>query len=129
MDNLKDLRPLKVATSGIFIVSGLGHLLKPEAIKGKLLVSWIGSTLNSLSYIDELIVLSGIPLLFFGIMLLINKKVKLSALILGVNVFLISIVTHLSVISIGPLFKNIVIIGALYTIFINENNNRIKVNP
>lgn len=125
MDNIVKLKFLRITTSGIFIVSGLGHLIRPETIKSKLTTSWMGNIINSVSIINELIVLSGLPLLFFGIMLLINKKVKLSSAILGVNVLIISLVTHLNVNSIGPLFKNIVIIGALYTLYIQEINKRV----
>ena len=114
------LTVLRVATSSIFIVSGLGHLIRPDKILSQLGKNFVSELVQTLPMIDLLIRLSGVPLLVFGVIFLLNKSMKLTSMALLLMTIGITISTHMGADSIGPLFKNIVIMAALYTFYAKE---------
>lgn len=117
---LERLSVLRIVTSLIFIISGLGHILRPDKILSQLGKNFISDLVLKFPYVSELVQLSGIPLLVFGILLVFNKWLRLSAGILFLMTVGISISTHLGLDSIGPLLKNFVILASLYTLYQNS---------
>lgn len=111
---------LRIATSLIFIVSGMGHLIRPEKILSQLGKNPISEFMQALPIIDVLIKLSGIPLLVFGFLLLFNKFISITSIALLFLTFGITVSTHIGVDSIGPLLKNVVIMAALYTVYLHN---------
>jgi putative oxidoreductase len=112
----KRISVLRMATSLIFIVSGLGHFLRPQQIISQLGKNAISQIFLNIPYLETIIFTSGIPLLFFGVMLLVNRFNNLTTSILLVATFIITAVTHLGIESMGPLTKNLIIMASLYVL-------------
>lgn len=119
---------LRIATSLIFIVSGMGHLIRPEKILSQLGKNPIGEFMQALPMIDVLIKLSGIPLLVFGFLLLFNEFISITSIALLFLTLGITASTHIGVDSIGPLLKNVVIMAALYTIFLQDRTAEDRIS-
>lgn len=117
---LEQLSVLRIVTSLIFIISGLGHILRPDKILSQLGNNFISDLVLKFPFISELIQISGIPLLVFGFLLAFNKSLRLSTVVLFLMTLGISISTHIGPDSIGPLLKNFVILASLYTLYRNS---------
>lgn len=113
----------RIMLSGIFLVASLNHLLNVE----KTLTKMDQGSLKSFAYFfgnpEYLIILSGIAMLIGGIALLIGFKERWAALILLAVLVPITITVQVGQMeSLGPLFKNIAIMGGLLFFIINDFN-------
>lgn len=106
-------------TSLIFIIGGLGHFGQHEMMLGRI----EGSPWRGVVYLigdpSILLWLSGAVFIGAGITLAVGFLTRASALVLFLTLIPITIAVHLvsDPEHVGPLFKNIAILGALLTIW------------
>ena len=109
---------LKVGSSLIFIVAGLGHLMRPEHMLEKLGASPIGQQLLSLNLTPSLIQVAGLPLVLLGLGLSLGWRQKWMATGLLLLLIPITIVAQVGAPAlVGGFFKNIAI-GSVLVFFI-----------
>ena len=104
----------RVMLSGIFLVAGTNHLLRPDLITGRLKnapLSWLATWMASP---DVLVWMAGGALLVGGLGLLTGFKTRLAAAGLLLVVLPITLTVQVGRMStLGPLFKNIGLMGGL----------------
>ena len=106
----------------IFIVAGTGHFFKLEQTGKRIEAANLGFIANILGTPEMAVVLSGIVMLVSGISLLIGFKTKISAIILMTVLIPITLTIQVGQsATLGPLFKNIAILGGLIFFSINSN--------
>lgn len=113
---------LRIMLSLIFIVAGISHLFNVEktvARIGNASFGFIGRLFGS----PEIsVVISGIIMLIAGFALLLNVKTRYAALLLIAVLIPITLTVQVGQMSsLGPLFKNIAILGGLLFFSINSN--------
>jgi putative oxidoreductase len=108
----------RLLTSLIFIIGGLGHfgraedmLLRMEESPWRDFILAIGDPL-------WLLWLSGAVFVAAGVTLALGWMTRLSALALFVTLIPITITIHFAPDHVGPLFKNVAILGALLFLFV-----------
>lgn len=108
----------RLLTSLIFIIGGLGHfgraddmLLRVEESPWRAYILAIGDPL-------WLLRLSGAVFVAAGVTLTLGWMTRLSALALFVTLIPITITIHFAPDHVGPLFKNVAIMGALLFLFV-----------
>jgi len=113
---------LRVMLSLIFIVASISHFFNTEKTVSRIEQARFGFIGNILGTPETAVILSGIVMLLAGISLLIGFKTKISAIVLIIVLIPITISIQVGQMStIGPLFKNIAILGGL--IFFSMNSN------
>ena len=103
----------RVLTSLIFIIGGLGHFGEHDQMLARMEESPWRSEVAMLGDPSMLLWLSGAVFVIFGITLAAGFMTRLSALALFVTLVPITIAIHIAPGHVGPLFKNIAILGAL----------------
>lgn len=105
----------RVLTSLIFIVGGLGHFGQHEMMLDRMEESPWASTVNMIGDPSLLLWLSGLAFVVAGITLALGWMTRASALVLFVTLVPVTIAIHVvpDTSHVGPLFKNIAILGAL----------------
>lgn len=111
---------LRVMISLIFIIAAINHLFHPEKVAARLsraemswLVTWMASP-------RLLVISAGVALLAGGIGLLSGFKTKLSAVLLILVLIPITLTVQVSnPEGLGPLFKNVGLLGGLIFFAIN----------
>ena len=105
----------RVATSLIFIVGGLGHFREHQMMLDRMAKSpWL-EVVSTMGDPSLLLWLSGLAFVLAGIMLALGWMTRASALVLFITLVPITIAIHVvpDKSHVGPLFKNIAILGAL----------------
>ncbi len=108
----------RVLTSLIFIVGGLGHFARHDAMLDRIAESPWSELIGRLGDPSPLLWLSGAVFVVFGVSLALGLWARLSALLLAVTLVPITLALHLAPDQLGPLFKNLAILGALYFIYV-----------
>lgn len=112
---------MRIATSLIFIIGGLGHFFRPEEMLARMaespwmpVVAMLGDPLIHLW-------LSGGVFVLAGIFLAVGFSTRLSALALFLVLIPVTVSIHVVPDSshVGPLFKNVAILGTLFFFFVN----------
>ncbi len=105
----------RILLSLIFIVAGAGHYLNHTKILTRSLMTPLGQLIsNTPISLSVLVYLSGAGLLIGGVSLLFNFKRKIASLVLiGILIPITLTVQTSGEETIGPLFKNIAILGGL----------------
>ncbi|MXO89254.1 DoxX family protein [Pontixanthobacter aquaemixtae] len=103
----------RVMTSLIFIIGGLGHFGQHQYMLDRMDKSPWREVVNSIGDPSVLLWLSGVVFIIFGITLAIGFFTRLSALLILVTLLPITFFTHIAPGHVGPLFKNVAIMGAL----------------
>lgn len=103
----------RALTSLIFIIGGLGHFGRHQMMLDRMEESPWRDTVNVIADPSLLLWLSGAAFVVFGIALALGFMTRLSALVILVTLLPITFFTHVAPDHIGPLFKNIAIMGAL----------------
>ncbi|MEQ9502341.1 MAG: DoxX family membrane protein [Deltaproteobacteria bacterium] len=109
-------RVFRVMVASIFVVAGLGHVLRPETMTAKLVAAPVGAWIASVLPADPLMVASGVVLVVAGVVFAVGGRgARTAAWVLLVLLVPITISTHLGKgpDGVGPLFKNVAIAGAL----------------
>ncbi len=104
----------RMMLSGIFIVAGLNHLRAPDHIAQRLEAAPMGHLATWIADPNTLVLLASGPLLIGGLALVIGAYTRTSALVLLAMIIPITLTVQIGDIStMGPLFKNIGLMGAL----------------
>lgn len=103
----------RMLASLIFVMAGLGHIMRPESIVNQLEASAIGAIVASLAPASLLVVVTGVVLLVGGVALLLGAGTRVAAVILIGCLIPITISVQLEPGQMGPLFKNVALFGML----------------
>lgn len=105
----------RVLTSLIFIIGGLGHFGQHRMMLDRMAESPWAGTVRLLGDPSLLLWLSGLAFVVGGVALALGWMTRTSALILFMTLVPVTIAIHVVPDSshVGPLFKNIAILGAL----------------
>lgn len=117
------LTALRICLAGIFIVSGLMHLLATNQVAARLGAARFGDLTDGLGDPSRIVLLSGAALLIGGISLAFGVLTRWAAVGLIAALIPITITTQLGegLLS-GPLWKNVALFGGL--IFLAANDVR-----
>lgn len=117
MQNRIHYKVFRVLLSLIFIVAGLGHLFSPAKLVHRLESSPGWPLLETFFNPTFLIVATGVVLTIGGLGLMFNIMSKWSSLVLMAVLIPITLTVQVSAESLGPLFKNVAIMGGLILVF------------
>lgn len=110
----------RVSFSLIFIVGGLGHFARHAWMLERLEASpWLGWVVM-IGSPSLLLWLSGAVMIVAGVTLLLGLHTRLSALALFLTLVPITLVMHIAPDHMGPLLKNVAILGGLLHIFVRD---------
>lgn len=118
---------LRMMVSGIFLVAGFSHLVNTEKTVGRI----DQATFKGFAYFfgvpTILVILSGIAMLVAGLSLLAGYKTRWAALVLIAILIPITLTIQVGQITtLGPLFKNVAILGGLLFFVLNDFNTKFK---
>lgn len=119
--NKRSVQIFRVMLSLIFLVASLSHIFNIE----KTIQQIDKAAFKEMAYLfgdpTLMIILSGIAMLIGGLSLMIGYKTKWSAIILAACLVPITLTVQVGQIdSLGPLFKNIAILGGLVFFILND---------
>nr|WP_118840069.1 DoxX family protein [Salinibacter ruber] len=97
----------------IFLVAGTGHLLNTGHIVERLLGAKYGFLATAVAPARPLVLLAGAALLIGGLGLLFGYRTRWAAVLLILVVIPITITIQIGRPTLGPLFKNVAIVGGL----------------
>ena len=126
--NRRSIQLLRVLASGIFLVAGFGHILNTQETVARIEQANFKGIAYYFGDPSWLVIASGIVMLIAGFSLLIGYKTKWAALVLIAVLIPITLTVQIGQINtLGPLFKNMAILGALLFFVLNNfDNNTIK---
>lgn len=115
------IKVLRIMLSGIFLVAGAGHLFNVEGTVNKMDQASLKGMAYAVGNPEYMVILSGIVMLIAGISLLIGFKTRYAAAVLALVLIPITITVQVGQMSsLGPLFKNVAIMGALLFFILND---------
>jgi putative oxidoreductase len=104
----------RVMLSGIFLVAGANHLVRPDMIAGRLESAPLGWLATWAAAPEVLVFLAGLTLLVGGVGLVAGLGTRWAALGLLVVVIPITLTVQVGrIATLGPLFKNVGLMGGL----------------
>ena len=112
----------RVALSLIFIIGGLGHFFAVDEMLDRIAESPWHTQVLLIGDPAILLYLSGAVFVVFGLLLASGILKRLSALMLFITLVPITIAIHFAPDHVGPLLKNIAILGALFLIYAKREN-------
>ncbi|TYP77336.1 DoxX family protein [Aquimarina intermedia] len=125
--NRRSIQLLRILVSGIFLVAGANHLLNTEKTASRIEKASFNGIAHFFGEPEWLIALSGIVMLAAGFIFLIGYKTKWAAIILMMVLIPITLTVQVGQITtLGPLFKNIAILGGLSFFIMNDTDNLLK---
>ena len=107
----------RVALSLIFIIGGLGHFFAVDEMLERIAESPWHKQVLLIGDPAILLYLSGGVFVVFGLFLAAGILKRLSALTLFVTLVPITIAVHIAPGHVGPLLKNVAILGALFLVY------------
>lgn len=112
---------LRILLSGIFLVASFNHLLNSDKTVHKLNQANFKGIAYFFGDPKLLIILSGIVMLIAGFALLLGFYTRYAAMILAIVLLPITLTVQVGQITtLGPLFKNIAIMGGLLFFILNN---------
>lgn len=109
---------LRVMVSLIFIVASLNHLINTDKAVARIENAKFGALGHLLGPPEFSVIASGVVMLLAGIALAVGFKTKWSALLLILMLIPITLTIQLGqMATVGPLFKNIAILGGLLFLY------------
>ncbi|QYA26926.1 DoxX family protein [Gramella sp. MT6] len=124
----RSIQLLRVLVSGIFLVAGGNHLLNTTKTVRRLEQASFKGIAYFFGDPEWLVILSGIVMLAAGFLFLIGYKTRWAAIILILILIPITLSVQVGQINtLGPLFKNIAILGALLFFLINDTDKLFKI--
>lgn len=113
---------LRVMLSLIFIVASLNHLFNTAKAVSRIEAAQMSFMGDIMGTPEVAVIASGFVMLIAGIALLYNFKTKYSAIaLIGVLIPITIAIQIGQMASLGPLFKNVAILGGLLFFVINYN--------
>lgn len=113
---------LRIMLSLIFIVASMSHFFKLEQIIRRIEAANFSFIAKIVGTPEIAVILSGIVMLIAGLALLIGFKTRISAIILIAVLIPITLTIQVGqTATLGPLFKNVAILGGLIFFSINSN--------
>ncbi|HDZ06419.1 hypothetical protein LCGC14_0513130 [marine sediment metagenome] len=123
----RSIQLLRVLVSGIFLVAGTNHLLNIEKTAKRIEQASFKGIAHFFGEPNWLIILSGIVMVAAGFLFLIGYKTKWAAITLMMVLIPITLTVQVGQITtLGPLFKNIAILGGLLFFILNDTDNLLK---
>lgn len=123
----RSIQLLRILVSGIFLVAGLSHLLNVEKTAQRIEQASFKGLAIYFGDPQWLIILSGIVMLVAGFLFLIGYKTKWAAIILVAVLIPITLTVQVGqMTTLGPLFKNIAILGGLLFFILNDTDQPLK---
>lgn len=123
--SLRSIQVLRTMLSGIFLVAGFNHLIHLNKTVNRLNTARLKDVAYFFGDPKWLVIISGVVMLFAGFSLMMGYKTKIAASILLLILIPITITIQIGQMStLGPLFKNLVIMGGL--LFFITNNIQYK---
>ncbi|SDE12827.1 putative oxidoreductase [Pricia antarctica] len=123
----RSIQLLRVLISGIFLVTGFNHLLNVEKTAQRIEQASFKGIAHFFGEQHWLVVLLGIVMLAAGFMFLIGYITKWMAIILVAVLIPITVTVQVGQITtLGPLFKNMAILGGLLLFILNDTDNLLK---
>lgn len=107
----------RVTLSLIFIIGGLGHFFGLQGMLERIKESPWRDQVEMIGDPTWLLWLSGAAFVVFGLLLMLGRLRRLSALILFVTLIPVTLAIHIAPGHAGPLFKNVAILGALLLVY------------
>ncbi|WP_373517693.1 DoxX family protein [Pricia sp.] len=125
--NRRSIQLLRILVSGIFLVAGTNHLLNIEKTAQRIEQASFKGIAYFFGEPELLIVLSGIVMVTAGFLFLIGYRTKWAAIILMMVLIPITLTVQVGQITtLGPLFKNVAILGGLLFFTLNDTDNLLK---
>ena len=122
--NLHSVRIFRMMLSGIFLVASFSHLVKVEKTVQRIDQAKFKGIAYFFGEPKMTVIASGIVMFVAGIGLLTGFKTRWAATILVAVLIPITLTIQVGQITtLGPLFKNIAILGGLIFFIINDFNN------
>lgn len=123
----RSIQLLRTLVSGIFLIAGFNHLVNVEKTVQRIEQANFKGIAYFFGEPHWLIILSGIVMLAAGFIFLIGYKTKWAAIILMAVLIPITLTVQVGQITtLGPLFKNIAILGGLLFFILNDTENLLK---
>jgi putative oxidoreductase len=111
----------RMMLSGIFLVASTSHLLKVDQTIDRINQARFKDIAYILGDPTFSVIASGIGMLIAGLSLMIGFKIRWAALILALILIPITLTVQIgSMDNLGPLFKNIAIMGGLLFFILND---------
>ena len=128
----RSIQVLRVMLSGIFLIASSNHLMNVEQTANRI----DAASLKDFAYLfgdpELMVILSGIAMLIAGIALLIGFQTRWAAVILLTVLIPITITVQVGQVhTLGPLFKNVAIMGGLLFFIMNDLSKKTvtEINP
>ncbi|WP_417291378.1 DoxX family protein [Corallibacter sp.] len=113
---------LRIMLSLIFIVASTSHFFNTEKTVTRIENASMGFIGNILGTPKTAVILSGVVMLIAGVSLLIGFKTRIAAIVLIAVLIPITLTIQVGQVkTLGPLFKNVAILGGLLFFSINSN--------
>lgn len=126
--NRRSVQVFRMMLSGIFLVAGFSHLIKLEKTLHRIEQARFKGIAYFFGEPRLLVIASGIAMLIAGLAFFIGFKTRWAAIILVMILIPITLTIQVGqVTTLGPLFKNIAILGGLLFFIINDFNNTQKI--
>lgn len=108
----------RLAVSLIFIIGGAGHFGQHEHMLARIEGSpWL-EVVKAIGDLSWLLWLSGAVFIVTGIMLIIGLMTRTASLLILLTLLPITLSIHIAPGHVGPLFKNVAIMGALFYLMV-----------
>lgn len=112
---------LRVMLSGIFIMAGASHLISAKQTLHRLENARLGEYAQYFGNPEFLVYTSGGVMLVAGLLFMVGIKTRMTAGILALVLIPITLTIQVGqTSSLGPLFKNIAIMGGLLFLILND---------
>ncbi|GAB2775822.1 DoxX family protein [Salinimicrobium soli] len=122
--NRRSIQVFRMMLSGIFLVASFSHIVKVEQTVQRIEQARFKGIAYFFGEPEILVLASGVVMFIAGLGLLIGFKTKWAAIILAAVLIPITLTVQVGQITtLGPLFKNIAILGGLTFFIINDFNN------
>lgn len=117
----RSIQVLRILLSGIFLVASFNHLMNPDKTVHKLNQANFKGIAYFFGDPKLLIIVSGIVMLIAGLALLLGFYSRYAAIVLALVLLPITLTVQVGQITtLGPLFKNIAIMGGLLFFILNN---------
>lgn len=127
--NRRSIQLLRIMLSGIFLIASSNHLMNVEQTVNRIDQASFKGIAYFFGNPEILVILSGVTMLVAGISFLIGFQTRWAAVVLLAVLLPITFTVQVGQInSLGPLFKNVAIMGGLLFFIINDFNKQSKTN-